>query len=263
MAAKSPRVRFQEAISKYLPVPCSPRMGSISTSLSKLASPCSPRMGSTSTSLSKPASPRMVSTQVQPSNQVPPSKLSNSQPSSAQSKADLLRDIDAATMQLAHIRSNAAALEAKLNEVQTTGNSAASPVYRSAYPPNWNAPSQQGLTWLRESLIDAMDQAAMLQVGMDQSAAMDQAAAMAEAAISMDQAARGLSPRLPSSPRLAHLALPAPFFALPSPRLTAGAAPHSPRVNVVSHQSPIIPAPPAWDCPLQYSLNMERRPTFY
>jgi hypothetical protein len=117
------------------------------------------------------------------------------------------------------------------------------------------------LTWLRESLIDAMDQAAMVQVGMDQ-AAMDQAA-RAEAAISMDQAARGLSPRLPSSPRLAHLALPAPFFALPSPRLTAVAAPHSPRVNVVSRPSHIIPAPPAWDCPLQYSLNMERRPIFY
>jgi hypothetical protein len=38
------------------------------------------------------------------------------------------------------------------------------------------------------------------------------------------------------------------------------AAPHSPRVNVVSRPSHIIPAPPAWDCPLQYSLNMERAP---
>jgi hypothetical protein len=59
----------------------------------------------------------MDSAQVQPSKQVQSSKHSNSQPNSAQNKADLLRDIDAATIQLAHIRSNAAALEVKLNEV--------------------------------------------------------------------------------------------------------------------------------------------------
>jgi hypothetical protein len=97
----------------------------------------------------------------------------------------------------------------------------------------------------------------------------------------MDQAARVLSARVPLSPRLAPLSLPAPFFALPSPGPTGVAAPLSPRIQVVvqpcstdtaieelllhrphlvPHRPPIIPALPAWACPLQYPLDMERTP---
>ena len=130
-------------------------------------------------------------------------------------------------------------------------------------------------------LPKSMDQAAKVQAARVDQAAMDQAA-RAQTARAMDQAARVLSARVPLSPRLAPLSLPAPFFALPSPGLTGAAAPLSPRIKVVAqpcstdtaleellllhrprlvpHRPPFIPAPPAWCCPLQYPLDMERTP---
>jgi len=131
-------------------------------------------------------------------------------------------------------------------------------------------------------LPKSMDQAARAQAARVDQASIDQAA-RAQTAMAMDQAARVLSARVPLSPRLAPLSLPAPFFALPSPGLTGGPAPLSPHIKVVAQPCspdtaleellllhrprlvphrppPIIPAPPAWACPLQYPLDMERTP---